>query len=142
MNILEHVARGWEQLLGRIEGPFVFRFVMQPAVAALLAVRAGLADARHGRSPYLWRALSNPHERPQLIREGFRDVSRVFIVAVLLDTIYQLMVFGWIYPLQSLIVAAVLALVPYVVFRGPATRLMARRYRAAKPLDKIERKGE
>ena len=142
MDLLDQVSRAWGQLIGRLEGPFVFRFVLQPAVAALLAIRAGLVDARNGRPPYLWNVLSNPRERPQLLREGFKDVSRVFIVAVLLDTIYQLMVFGWMYPIQSLLVAAVLALLPYAVIRGPATRVMARRYRKAAPLDKIERKGE
>ena len=127
MDLLDQVMRGWSQLAGRIEGPFVFRFVLQPTVAALLAIRAGLADARQGRSPYLWSVLSNPLERRQLIRHGFVDVSRVFVVAVLLDVIYQLMMFGWIYPVQALLVAALLALLPYALVRGPVTRLAARR---------------
>jgi hypothetical protein len=127
MDLLDQVMRGWSQLAGRIEGPFVFRFVLQPTVAALLAIRAGLADARDGRSPYLWSVLSNPLERRQLIRHGFVDVSRVFVVAVLLDVIYQLMVFGWIYPVQALLVAGLLALLPYALVRGPVTRLAARR---------------
>ena len=127
MDLFDQLMRGWSQLAGRIEGPFVFRFVLQPTVAALLAIRAGLADARDGRSPYLWSVLSNPLERRQLIRHGFVDVSRVFVVAVLLDVIYQLMVFGWIYPVQALLVAGLLALLPYALVRGPVTRLAARR---------------
>ena len=120
---LDQVWRAWEQMVGRLEGPFVFRFALQPAVAAWLAIRAGLADARNGRAPYLWSVLSNPLERRQLVRDGFMDVSRVFVVAVLLDVIYQLIVFGWIYPLQALLIAAVLALLPYALLRGPITRL-------------------
>ena len=127
MDLLDQLSRAWEQMAGRLEGPFVFRFVLQPTVAALLAIRAGLADARDGRSPYLWSVLSNPLERRQLIRHGFVDVSRVFVVAVLLDVIYQLMVFGWIYPVQALLVAGLLALLPYALVRGPVTRLAARR---------------
>jgi hypothetical protein len=127
MDLLDQVSRAWGQLAGRIEGPFVFRFVLQPAVAAFLAIRAGLADARNGRDPYLWNVLSNPLERPQLIRDGFKDVSKVFVVAVLLDLIYQLMVFGWIYPIQAVLVAALLALLPYALLRGPVTRLAAKR---------------
>jgi len=124
---MDQFARAWEQLIGRIEGPFAFRFVLQPLVAAIIAIRAGVADAQDQRAPYLWSVLSNPLERPQLIREGLRDVSRVFVVAIVLDLIYQSIVFGWVYPLQSVLVAIVLAIVPYVLIRGPITRLKSRR---------------
>ena len=124
---MEFFARAWEQLAGRIEGPFAFRFVCQPLVAAIMAIRAGVADAQDQRAPYLWSVLSNPLERPQLIREGFKDVSRVFVVAVVLDVTYQVIVFGWVYPLQTLLVSVVLAIVPYVLIRGPVTRFKSRR---------------
>ena len=124
---MDLVARVWEQLAGRIEGPFAFRFVLQPLVASVLAIRAGVADAHDHRAPYLWSVLSNPLERPQLIREGLKDVMRVFVFAILLDVIYQVIVFRWVYPLQSLVVAALLAFVPYVLIRGPVTRLKSRR---------------
>jgi len=124
---MELLARVWEQLAGRIEGPFAFRFVLQPLVASILAIRAGVADAQDHRAPYLWSVLSNPLERPQLIREGLKDVLRVFVFAILLDVIYQVIVFRWVYPLQSLVVAALLAFVPYVLVRGPVTRLKSRR---------------
>jgi hypothetical protein len=120
-------ARVWEQLAGRIEGPFAFRFVFQPVMAAILAIRAGVADAQDDRAPYLWTVLSNPLKRPQLIREGLKDVTRVFVLAIVLDVAYQLIVFRWVYPLQSLLVAIVLAIVPYVLIRGPITRLKSRR---------------
>jgi len=38
-----------------------------------------------------------------------------------------LIVFKWVYPLQSLVVAVLLAFVPYVLIRGPVTRLKSRR---------------
>ena len=124
---MELFTRAWEQLAGRIEGPFAFRFVCQPLVAAILAIRAGVADAQDQRAPYLWSVFSNPLERRQLIREGFKDISRVFAVAVVLDVAYQLIVFRWIYPVQTLLVSVVLAIVPYVLIRGPVTRLKSRR---------------
>lgn len=119
--------RAWEQLVGRLDGPMFFRFVLQPTVATVLAVRAGLADARAQRPPYLWTVATDREARSGLIRDGFYDVGGVFLVAILLDLIYQLIVFGWIYPVQSMLVAATLALVPYVVVRGPVTRLASRR---------------
>ena len=44
-------------------------------------------------------------------------------MAMLLDTAYQLAVFRAFYVVQALIMAVVCAVVPYVLFRGPATRL-------------------
>jgi hypothetical protein len=124
---MEYLSRVWEQLAGRLEGPFVFRFVLQPLVATILAIRAGVADAQDHRAPYLWSLLSDPVERPQLIRDGWKDVTRVFVFGIVMDVLYQLIVFRWVYPLQSLLVASVLAIMPYVLIRGPVTRLKSRR---------------
>jgi len=58
-----------------------------------------------------------------------KDIGRVFVIAVVLDTTYQLVVFRWIYPIQLLIVAVACAVVPYVLVRGPITRLARLLYR-------------
>ena len=50
----EALARGWENLVGRWGGPMSFRFLIQPAVAILFAIRAGLKDARLDKPPFLW----------------------------------------------------------------------------------------
>jgi hypothetical protein len=126
---MDQLSRAWEQLSGRIDGLFWFRCLLQPIMAGILAARAGMADAREQRVPYLWSVLSNPRDRPRLVREGFTDVSRVFICAIVIDVAYQLIVLRWIYPLQALLVAVVLALVPYALIRGPVTRLTSRRSR-------------
>ena len=42
-----------ENLLGRLGGPMSFRFILQPVVASVFAIIAGLQDARLGRSAYL-----------------------------------------------------------------------------------------
>ena len=44
--LFETIARGWENLLGRLGGPMSFRLLMQPAMAIFFAVRAGIRDAR------------------------------------------------------------------------------------------------
>lgn len=100
-----------------------FRIVLQPMMAALLAIRAGLKDAREGRPPYLWTILKDPEARTGLIREGWKATARVFVLAVIMDIIYQLIVQRWIYPSEVVIVAIVLAIVPYVLIRGPVTRI-------------------
>ena len=124
--------RGWENLVGRPGGPMSFRFIMQPAVALFLAIRAGLKDARSGQAPFLWAVFSNPAHRRELLRQGWKDVGTVFIVALVLDAVYQVIVHSGIYTLELLLAATILALVPYVLLRGLVTRL-ARRLFAVTP---------
>jgi hypothetical protein len=114
-------------LIGRVHGPFTFRLVLQPLSAAIIACRAGLRDARSGRPAYGWAVLSNPVERRDLLAEGWRELSKVFLVAVAIDVIYEWVVFREIYPGQSLIVAALLALLPYPLLRGVVNRIIRRR---------------
>ena len=47
--------------------------------------------------------------------------------AIIMDAIYQWIVQKWIYPGELIIVAIVLALVPYLLIRGPVNRI-ARRF--------------
>jgi hypothetical protein len=130
----EALRRGWENLIGRSDGPMNFRLILQPAVAILFAIRAGLRDARNGQMPFLWAIFSNPGQRRQLLRQGWKDVGTVFIVALILDSIYQVIVHAGIYTLELLITATILAIVPYAMTRGLVTRL-ARRQSAPKPTD-------
>jgi hypothetical protein len=58
-----------------------------------------------------------------MLREGWRELARAFIVAVVVDLIYEVIVFHEFYPGQSLIVAALLALLPYPLIRGSVNRL-------------------
>lgn len=113
----------WNHLSDRISGPLSFRLIVQPAVAAILAVRAGVIDARVGRPPYFWTILSSKGERHHLLRDGWKDIGKVFLVACALDVIYQLIVHRWLYTIQALIVATVLAIIPYALIRGPVTRV-------------------
>jgi hypothetical protein len=122
----EYFRQSWEMLISRHQGPFAFRFILQPLTAVVIAIRAGLRDARTGRPAYGWAVLTNPVERRELLRQGWRELSRVFLVAVAVDLIYEIIVFHWIYPVQSLIVAAVLALLPYPLIRGLINRIARR----------------
>jgi hypothetical protein len=121
------LARLWENLGGRVGGPMTFRLLLQPLVASVLAARAGWKDAQTGRPPYFWTVLSNPEDRHALLREGWKAVAKVFTLALVIDLVYQVIVFGRIYPLESLIVAVLLAFVPYLLVRGPVNRI-ARRF--------------
>lgn len=104
-----------------------FRLIIQPAVAILFAIRAGLRDARNGQPPFLWTVLSKAAQRRELLRQGWGDVGTVFIVALILDAIYQVIVHSAIYTLELLLAVTILALAPYALLRGLVTRLARRR---------------
>lgn len=112
-----------ELLMGRSSGPLTLRLILQPSVATLFAIRAGLADARAGRPPYLWAMIGDPDQRKALLASGWKDLRKLFFMALALDAIYQVIEFKWIYPGQALIVACVLAILPYVIIRGLVTRI-------------------
>jgi len=124
----ESIKQIGQAFIGRVHGPFAFRLILQPLAAAFIACRAGLRDARAGRPPFGWAVITNPADRHDLLREGWKEMARVFIVAVAVDLLYEAIVFHAVYPAQSLIVATVLALLPYPLFRGSLNRI-ARHWR-------------
>jgi hypothetical protein len=121
--ILETLSHGAEQLLGRASGPLHLRLVIMPIVVTILAIRAGGRDAREERPVLMGELLTSPAGRRRLLRSGLMDIGRIFIVAIVLDTAYQLIALRAFYVVQALIVAVACAIVPYVLFRGLTTRL-------------------
>ena len=112
-----------EDLLARVSGPMKFRLVLQPVMAAILAIRSGLKDARVGKPPYFWAMFTDPDSRADMMRDGWKSVGRVFIFGIIMDVIYQFIVFRWFYPAEALLIAVILALVPYLLIRGPMNRI-------------------
>jgi hypothetical protein len=114
----------WTDFLARFDGPLHFRLFVQPLMAILFAVRDGMRDAREGRSAYLWTLLTDAAQRRYLLESGWQGISKVFVLAVALDVVYQLIVWREVKPLQALLTAAVLALIPYALLRGPVNRVL------------------
>ena len=114
-------------LIHRTEGPLKFRFVLQPTVAILLAIRNGVQDWRAGKPPYFWEVCNDPALRKTLMRDGWRSIGRLFILAVVLDCIYQAIVLHWIYLLDALAISICLAVIPYLLVRGPVVRILRSR---------------
>jgi hypothetical protein len=122
----DFLMRMWEEIVGRGSGPMKIRLILQPLAAAILAIRAGVKDAREGCPLYFWSIFTDQVHRRAILRDGWKDVGRVFVIAVIIDCIYQVIVFRWFYPSQALIVAVILALLPYLVFRGLLNRIARR----------------
>ena len=119
----ELFTRFWNEMIGRIGGPMSFRLLLQPAMAMIFAIRDGLIDARERRPAYFYSLFTDPANRRSRLRDAFKAVSRIFTFAIIMDLIYQVIVLRWFYPLQALIVAFVLAFLPYILLRGPVNRI-------------------
>ena len=121
------LTRVFGDLVARLGGPLHFRFYFQPLMAVVFAAIDGRRDARVGRPPYSWTLLTQTGQRLELMRLGWRSVGKVFILALLLDAIYQVRVSHSFYPGEALIVALALAVVPYLLLRGTVNRLARRK---------------
>jgi hypothetical protein len=117
------LTRIWSDLIGRLHGPFSFRFVLQPLMAAIYAAHDGLSDAREGRPPYFWTIFTRSAQRWKLLREGLRRERRVILLGVVMDLLYQLIVFRSLHVFELAIVVLALAFVPYTLLRGTVNRI-------------------
>src|SRR5688572_25408668 len=110
----EILNRFFSNLLERPSGPLNMRFLLQPAVAIFFGVRAGMSDAKLRRKPYFRTVILEKEERSELIGEGWKDIGKLIVMACILDTAFQLIALKWIYPLETIVIATLLAVLPYV----------------------------
>jgi hypothetical protein len=126
---MEMLTRFVGDLIGRLTGPLTMRLFLQPSVAAFFAVRDGVKDAREGRPFHFWRLIAGPRDaRIRRAKETWKAVSKVFIMAVAFDLVYQWLALPRIYPIESVVTATILAIVPYITLRGLTNRIV--RWRA------------
>ncbi|MGA7852194.1 MAG: hypothetical protein WCA15_02640 [Candidatus Acidiferrales bacterium] len=121
MGVLERIL---QNLIARLDGPLHFRFVFQPLMATIWGVVDGVKDARAGKPAYFWAVLFSPKSRDELIKHGWKSIGKIFILAIILDSVYQMEVHSTIYAGELLIVAFTLAILPYLLVRGPVNRIV------------------
>ena len=117
------LRRALHNILQRSGGPMSFRFILQPAMAALAALHDGIKDARMSRTPYGWAMLSQPASSRARLREALIATARIILIGLGMDAIYQTFVLHAFYPGEMAMVAVLLAFLPYVLLRGPMGRL-------------------
>jgi hypothetical protein len=123
ITIWMRVARN---LIDRISGPMNFRFILQPVIASIFAIIAGLKDAKAGKPPYFWGLLTGRAGRLDRIKDGWKSVGKVVIVALVLDIAYQIIVLHFVYLAEAIIVAFVVVIAPYLILRELVTLLAAK----------------
>jgi hypothetical protein len=112
-----------EELPQRFTGPGRFRFILQPMFAILLGVRGGLADARAGNPPYLFGLLFATGRRRELLRSGAAAISTLLAMGIILDLVFQLVLYRAVHPGAALVVGPILICAPYTLSRALTTRL-------------------
>ena len=113
-------VRFFEDIPKRLLGPGRFRFIFQPAMAIFLGWRAGRADARAGRPPYLRGLLFHAEHRAAMARETVEGISVLLLMGVLLDSVAQWAILGISYPGAAVVVGPVLITIPYAAARALA----------------------
>jgi hypothetical protein len=117
----------WEGMVRELTtGQGQFRLLLLPAVALILGVRAGIADAREGYLPFARRLWEANEPRAQLMKDLVKRALNPLALAFILDVILQRLTLGYVRPLAAIIVGAVLAWIPFVIVRGIMNRFWRR----------------
>jgi len=114
---LQVQQRFWSDIFARATGPMTFRFYLQPTMALIAALHDGLRDTRFGHHSFFWTAASDPTKQAGRLREGLRATARIVLLGLSMDVIYQIKVLDRFYPVEALMMAILLAVVPYFIFR-------------------------
>jgi hypothetical protein len=113
-----------EELPHRFTGPGRFRFILQPTFAILLGVRGGLADAKAGEPPYLFGLLFATGRRRALLRTGMADIGALLAMGIVLDVLFQLVLYQSVHPGAALLIGPILICFPYSASRALTNRLV------------------
>ncbi|MGM5033419.1 hypothetical protein [Tardiphaga sp. 803_E3_N1_3] len=120
---MEIHQRFWTDIFDRIHGPMTFRFYLQPVMAAIAALPDGIKDTRSGHKSFFWSALWDSGAPKGRLREGLMSTARVVLLGLSMDVIYQFKVLDRFYPGEALMMAILLAVIPYFIFRWIAERV-------------------
>jgi hypothetical protein len=109
--------RFWADIADRLHGPMTFRFYLQPAMALIAAIPDGIRDARAGHKSFFWSTLWDSTATTGRLKEGLTSVARVILLGLSMDVIYQIKELDQFYPAEAVMMAILLAVIPYFVFR-------------------------
>lgn len=114
---LEVQQRFWSDIFARASGPMTFRFYLQPTMALIAALHDGIRDTRFGHHSFFWTAAGDSTKQAGRLREGLRATARIVLLGLSMDVIYQIKVLDQFYPVEAVMMALLLAVVPYFIFR-------------------------
>jgi hypothetical protein len=113
-----------EELPQRFSGSGRFRFILQPLFAILLGVRGGMADAKAGNPPYLFGLLFTSGRRRNLLRSAGEAIGILLAMGIILDVMFQLVLYREVHPGAALLIGPILICTPYALSRALTNRLV------------------
>lgn len=125
--------RFWSDMFARFGGPMTFRFILQPIMAAIAAIHDGVKDAREGHRSFFWTAWLHPSEQSGRLREGLISTARIMLLGISMDVIYQFKELDLFYPAEAVVIAILLAVIPYFIFRWIVERIARRWMHQGRP---------
>src|SRR5271169_4377002 len=114
-----------EELPQRFTGPGRFRFILQPVIAIALGIRGGLTDAKVGNPPYLFGLLLGAGRRRELLRSGVVAVRNLVALGIIMDLVFQLVLYHSVHPGAALLVGPIFIAFPYAMSRALTTRVQS-----------------
>jgi hypothetical protein len=82
-----------------------------------------MADARAGRPPYLFGLLFATGRRKELLRSGGEAISTLLAMGIILDVVFQFVLYRSVHPGAALVIGPILVCTPYALSRALTTRL-------------------
>jgi hypothetical protein len=112
-----------DELPQRFTGPGRLRFILQPMMAILLGIRGGLADTKAGNPPYLFGLLSGSGRRKELLQSGVAAIRNLLAAGIIMDVVFQLVLYRSVHPGAALLVGPILICLPYTLSRALTNRV-------------------
>ena len=112
-----------EELPARFTGRGRLRFILQPTIAILLGVRGGLRDARAGHPPYLFGLIFAGGRRRDLLRSGLAAIRNLLAAGIILDLVFQLVLYRSVHPGAAVVIGPILICAPYALSRALSNRV-------------------
>jgi len=116
-------AQFLEELPQRLSGSGRLRFILQPLLAILLGVRGGLTDAKTGNPLFLFGLIFATGQRRGLLRSAAEAIGIMLAVGIILDIVFQLVLYRDAHPGAALLIALILICIPYALSRALTNRM-------------------
>ena len=111
-----------EEMPQRFTGPGRLRFILQPVTAIVLGILGGLRDAKAGHPPYLFGLLFSSGHRREFFKSGVAAIRNLLALGIILEVVFQLILYQSVHPGAALIVGPILIGIPYAISRALTTR--------------------
>jgi hypothetical protein len=111
------------ELPQRFTGSGRLRFILQPMIAIILGIRSGRADAKARNPPYLFALIFGAGRRRELLRNGLATISTLLAMGIIMDVIFQQVLYRSVHPGAALLIGPILICFPYMLSRELTTRI-------------------